>query len=385
MPGYFIVVFYLVTLLNLWFTNKKTFYKLANLKNFLIAATLMVIVMIIVLPYIKIANDSHLSRDIRETIHLGLQPEDLLYPNNSTKLKNMLLQIPGVKGSSQFAEVKPGYLGAVFSILALMTVVYFIKKKNKNFELSSIFYTGILGLLLSFGPALHLGRATVHKPFLIPLPYVAFYYLAPGFKGFRNSSRWEMLFIICIAVCIAFLLTFIVKKVKNKFLQYLLYFLLITGIVFEYNFPMHFLPVPQKNQFPPVYKWLETTPANTAVIIFPIYDWYMPNAGYELNRQFYSTVNFRKTVNGASGISAPDWQTFVKFLNLNFPNKESLIRIKKLGVSYIIIEEGSYNNLKKTTPALPYDGNQTVEILKKEPNLKLVKKFNDTYVFNVLR
>src|SRR6185437_10531857 len=112
-------------------------------------------------------------------------------------------------------EFKPGYLGAVFSLLLLLTIGFTVKYRKELTIYEKIFLSIVfLGLILSFGPFLHLGRQTIHHPFPIPLPYLIFYYLLPGFQGFRNSQRWEMLFIIGMAIIISLTLASLLKKIS---------------------------------------------------------------------------------------------------------------------------------------------------------------------------
>lgn len=395
LPGYFILIAYVAITIYYCFNNRKKIKKLINKKTIIIASIAMALIIPIAIPYYKVSKEFNYTRDIRDTIHFALQPEDLLYPNDTTKLKDVLVNIFPNKNYPANAEIKTGYLGLIFTLLICSTIGYWLKKilkkewkKNSTEKyLHPVIIIALIGLILSFGPALHIHRQTIHKPFPIILPYAIFYYLAPGFQGFRNSARWEMLFVICMPIAIAICLQKIVKNYsRNK--KILIYILLLTGIIIEFNGPMHFFNMPQTQDFPTVYKWLKTTKTQSKVIEMPIYNWNLqPYVGQEIMREYYMTQNFRKTVNGYSGFSPPPWQKLVMNLLAEFPSKQSINKLKELQINYIIIHENEYNNLysnnfqingKKIKKA-----KDIINELEKNKEMILVEKFTDTKVFKL--
>lgn len=378
LPGYFIIFSYLIIFLYSYFCEKKTI-ELISKKNILIFIFSIVLVIPIIIPYYRVSKEFNYTRGIREAIHFAIQPEDLLYPGNTTRLKNYLLDLPFNK-SSQNGEFKPAYLGFVFTILAIYAFWRLIKNfKKRDLYTNSFLTISMIGLILSFGPFLHLFRQTIHKPFPIPLPYALFYYIIPGFQGFRNSARWEMLFILCSAIVISLVIFKTFQKYSLR-KRIIIYFLLFIGIVLEFNSPMHFVNIPQKKDFPKVYSWLNTIPKDAPVIIMPIYNWNMMYSGEEIKREYFSTINFRRTVNGYSGFSPPPWQKLIEKLNAAFPNDESIKMIKDIGVRYIIIDKNGYDKNFKTKQS-KVNGASIMNSLKKNSSLKLVKDFQDHSVF----
>ena len=379
LPGYFLIFFYLIYLFFIFIKDKNKIIKLFTKTNFLILLSTFVLMIPIIKPYYDVFKEYNAARNIRDAIHFALQPEDLIYPNEHTVLEPLLLQISNIKQYKQTDEIKSGYIGLVFTLLSLLTIFYAIKKINKKNILENSFLTaGLLGLILSFGPALPFARETIHKPFVIILPYAIFYYIIPGFSGFRNSSRWEMLFIFSIAILISIVLPSILKNNKKSLIIYLL---LIVGIVAEYNFPMKFYPVTQVKDFAQSYKWLSNTPKNSIYITMPIHNWNSPNYAIELEREYYSTQNFRKTVNGYSGFSPFKWQEDILYLFSNFPENESILRIKKMGVNYIIVNKNEYDSLYKNKYYLLGDGDYVIKELNDSSEIELKEKFEDTYVY----
>ncbi|OGH06318.1 MAG: hypothetical protein A2171_00990 [Candidatus Levybacteria bacterium RBG_13_35_9] len=379
LPGYFLIFFYMIYLFWIWVNDRKIIKKIITKNTSLIVLGTLFLVTLVVKPYYDVFREYDAARNIRDAVHFALQPEDLIYPNEHTIFEPLLLQVSNIRKYAKTDEIKSGYIGLIFSMLSIFSIFYVIKKiKKKNILENSFLITGLLGLILSFGPALHFARETIHKPFLIILPYAIFYYIIPGFSGFRNSSRWEMLFIFSIAVLVSIVLSSILKNNKKSFI---IYSLLIIGIVAEYNFPMKFYPVRQIKNFPQSYKWLSSTPKNSVYITMPIYNWNSPNYAIELEREYYSTQDFRKTVNGYSGFSPKSWQEDVLYLFRNFPENESILRIKKMGVNYIIVNKAEYDKLYKNKYYTFGNGDFVRSELNKNSNLFLKDKFEDTYIF----
>src|SRR6185369_5341387 len=231
-------------------------------------------------------------------------------------------------------------------------------------------------------------RHTVHYPFTIPLPYAVFYYLLPGFQGFRNAARWEMLFILAMAIAISWVLHTLLKEYSAQW-RVVWYVILIFGCIVEFNAPMQFIQVPQRKDFPPVSSWLTTTSQNTAIIELPIYNWYMsPYTQNELFREYYSIVNFRKMVNGYSGFSPPPWQDLIVTLLKDFPSKETVTKLKAMKVTYIIIHKKEYDLLWKNNFTISNTRVVNGEVILKKAlennQMRLIKKINDDYIFQIL-
>ncbi len=379
LPAYFLIFFYIIYLLFLWVKDKKLIRKIFTKNNLLVVLLFTFLTIPVVKPYLDVDKKYHAVRDIRDSIHFALQPEDLIYPNEHTILEPILLEMSNLQKYSKTDEIKTGYLGLIFSILSIFIIFYCIKRFRKiNVFEKSFFITGLLGLILSFGPALHFARQTIHSPFPIILPYAYFYYIIPGFNGFRNSARWEILFIFCMAILISLILQKLLKNFKKAWIIYLI---LIMGIVAEFNFPMKFYKVQSLNQFPKVYDWMNTTPKDSVFILMPIYNWNSPNSSIELERQYFYTKSFRKTVNGYSGFSPVAWQKDVLDLFNNFPGIESINKIKAIGVDFIVVNKNEYDSLYKNKYYLLGDGDFVISALNKIPELTIKEKFGDTFVY----
>lgn len=390
LPGYFILFTAFSILLFYVSEDKKRIKIIFTKKNIFAMILSLCLILLIAIPYFKVSKQFNYVRDIRDSIHLALQPEDFLSTNDFgyTRLNNFLSSLPFSEDVYQKGEVKPGFLGLTFSILFLFSFFYICKNwKKQNFIVKGIFFASLLGLLLSLGPFLHIQRLTIHNPFPIPLPYFIFYYLVPGFMGMRNSARFEILFIIFAAPTIAFVLKESLRKTSiNK--KNLLIIFLILLVILEFNFPMKYYPVPQKKDFPKVYSWLSTTPKSTVMVEMPVYNWNVsPYASQEFWRQYYSTAHFRKTINGISGFSPPPWQELVNFLLSEFPSDKSINKLKNIGVNLIVVHKNEYDTLYKNDYMILnrkiLSGDEVIKYLLGHKDVYLEKQFDNDYVFRI--
>lgn len=388
MPGFFIAFSSVLICLFYLLEDKKRAKFLFTKKHIFLLLISIAVILPIIIPYYKVSKEFNYVRDLRETIHFALQPEDFLSTSTFSRLEPLLSQVSFTKDLAGKGEVKPGFIGLTFSILVIVSFFYIIKNwKKQNYIVKGIFAASILGFLLSLGPFMHLGRLTIHNPFPIPLPYLIFYYIVPGFKGIRNSARFEMLFIIMAAPMVAVFLKESLKNIPLN-IKYGLILLLAFLAILEFNFPIKYYPLPQIKDFPKVYSWLSTTPKSTVIIEMPIYNWSMaPYSSDEYRREYYSTAHFRKTVNGASGFSPFPWQVMVTNLLATFPSKDSIKELSRIGVNLIIVHKDEYDRLYKKGYTVNdnkiLSGDEVINNLLSNDAVISYKTFGKDYVFRI--
>jgi hypothetical protein len=131
-------------------------------------------------------------------------------------------------------------------ILTFLVILYSLFKWRKPKPTYFSLFTGIAVAMyvVSLGPAFQLGGKVIKEPFIIPLPYALLYYLAPGFKGFRNSGRWEMFEIFAFCVAIGILIAFLLKTKKK--LRVILNIFLCVIVIAEFTFPIKYMTIPNR-------------------------------------------------------------------------------------------------------------------------------------------
>jgi hypothetical protein len=195
-----------------------------------------------------------------------------------------------------------------------------------------------------------------------------------------------MLFIIGIAVFIAIALHETLVKISFM-TRTLVFIVLFAGVVGELSFPLKLYPVIQKKDYPPVYQWLNQTNPDSSIIELPIYNWNMGTfTGHEINREYFGTVNFRKTVNGYTGFSPPPWQLLITNIDTNFPSRKTIMLLRQLGITYVIIHTDEYDAFSKSDffrKNAVKNGNTIIQRVETVPSIRLVKTFKYTYVFRI--
>jgi hypothetical protein len=386
LPGYFIVVSCLIIFIGYLITKRITLKQFPWRKIILLGILSILIVLPVIIPYYQVSKEFNYVRDIRDTIRFANRPDYTLFPGFTTRLQDFLQNTFYKNSASQL--VYDGFMGLVFFIISGIAIAYRLVNRKRNWFLFDLFFViGIFSYILSLGPALQWAGHVIKHPFLIPLPYAVFYYLAPGFNGFRDSSRWEMLFLMSFSVSIAIFLSICLKQ-KSSIIKLLLVGIICFGVLWEFKFPYPSHQVPTKENFPKVYNFIKSLPSNVVISEFPIYNWgSYPLVNSEDIRDYYGILSFKKTINGASGFSPPPWQATISYLINNFPSNSSIKLLKSQKVNYIVLHAREYDQLRadkyKNSEGLVLSGNSIKMLLDKNSMLKLVYVNDSDFVYQI--
>lgn len=310
----------------------------------------LVISLLILFPfiniYLKVSRHFNYLVPITDIIHFSLSPEELI-----TK-----------------------FFSPVLYLITLIAAVSFItNKKYKNYrQFLGFAILLIISLILSLGPALHWMRKTIKIPFHIPLPYLLFYFLVPGFKGIRVPSRWILMTALAATSFGALGLKNIFlkfKKIKNWALVLILFLFLIT--IKRFN---NYVSIPQIKNYPPVYSWLKRQKGET-IIELPINTWGQGQASkQETYRMLYSLLHKKNLVNGYGSYTPLDYYQLVSLFKNNFPSQEAIDLLKKMEVDYLILHKDEY---AKIWPE------EKLNQLNKIKGIKLVASFGPDLVYQL--
>lgn len=320
----FVLFFVLsVATMPLFFFFFLAFFLTVPKKNWRIVLVAFVLSTLIFIPYFLVSREFDYVRPITDAIHNSLKIYDFLEPSKNSRL----------------------FLFTGLSTLIVVTIFLLSKPKFNRFLLLAL-----VSLILAFGPAFHVFKDTVHVGPLpaVPLPYLVFYYLLPGFSGFRTPSRWILLAFFSLVVGLSIALK---HKLSNKIIA-----LLVILIILEVNAPFNYSKVPKPTQDQ---LWLAKNYKGAPIIQFPIYGWFDgEKIGVETLRIHYSIIHGHPMYNGYSGFSPRVWESDVQWLQKEFPNEKTLTYLDKKGIKLIL----------------------TPKVLKSN-QVKLVKKFPNTYIY----
>ncbi|MDH5533214.1 MAG: hypothetical protein OEX81_02165 [Candidatus Pacebacteria bacterium] len=325
MSGLFIVMMSLVSLF-----NKKI--RLTLWKNKFIISTytlgIGLLTSFFYLPYFKVSSQFNYTRTIRDSAHFA-------HSLNIFFTTEMLFYI------------------------TLLVILFFINiKTNKNNKSANkkrilpeyfwlfISFT-ILGATLMLGPVIKVSGETFKIFNLpLPLPYLFFYYIVPGFKAFRASSRWIVIFAFGLSLTIGYLVNNVGLNQKNKNIFINLLIVLTTFLLWFTQVPsLELLAVNTK--LPPIYQIIKNRPERI-LAEFPTYVWSQYDDYYkEADRLLYQSYHQKNLYNGFSGFAPPERETLWHTISNNLDDKEVVKHLKDSKVELVLLkgsENSSYKN-----------------------------------------
>ena len=193
---------------------------------------------------------------------------------------------------------------------------------------------------MSLGPVLKIFGETVKFFGLpIPLPYALFYYLFPGFAGFRTPSRFIVLALLSVVVIIGFRLKPFFEKLKSK--TKLILILLILSLLFlEADLPLTGYPV--NINMHPVYQEITNLPPDAVILELPIKLWNMPDHEIESIRSLYSLFHKHRRLGGFSGFATNSWVELVQRIDTYGLSPENINKLKSRGITHVIQNNALY-------------------------------------------
>ena len=302
-------------------------------------------------PYLKVhAEDPRFVRSLAETNQFSADVRDffvasepnLIWGNLSAGLRKTTVN----RGGPTERSIFPGLLPLVLGVMG--AIVLFWKGKGRDRFYVRFYVTlGVAAAVLCLGTRLYFFGHSV----AMPMPYDILYYLFPGFKVIRVPARFIVLVLLALAVLSAFAVKAIIKRLSEKRSPAVagIVALVLVGLVFldvmTASLPMY--KVPLKNEFASVYTWLAEQPgeAPTTEIPFASFNEKTFKAGLQYEpswlpkesmRTYYSTLHWKKLINGYSGY-IPDSYYDAVLATRDFPSKSSIAFLKNEGAKFVIV------------------------------------------------
>ncbi len=278
-----------------------------------------VVWLLLLLPYIK----THFlyeeaTRSIRDAAHFSLGLEEIFTKYQGWATLTIIFVIVFSKRASDSSKNRAQICPAS-------------QERCEHGFLRSTKLLLLFSLAMSLGPALKIFGQTI-KP-LIPLPYALFYYLFPGFTGFRTPSRFILLALFAASslVTIATNKHFNHLKTKTKIFIIFLVFIFLS---LENHIPLTGYPI--NISLPTVYEEVKKLPKEAIILELPIKLWNMPDHQIESIRSLYSLEHKHKRLNGYSGFATLKWIRLVENLNTYGLTDDTKQQLKLRGVTHII-------------------------------------------------
>ena len=234
----------------------------------------------------------------------------------------------------------------------------------------------VVVLVLSLGPFLViLGTNTG-----LPLPYLLFYYVVPGFHAMRVPARFALMAALATSVLAAlgFLKssTFLhsrwsLKQRCSHQLQALLALLWISLFTLELGFkPLPLGDMPIGEDVPEVYRWLATRQIDGPIVELPIGQSFWQ----ALNYMYFSTYHWLPLVNGSSRYT-PLTHVQLNSALASLPSLEVVELLSKLGVKGVVVH---------TDQLAPEEAARWQDATPAEVGLKMEARFGADVVYSLL-
>jgi hypothetical protein len=209
----------------------------------------------------------------------------------------------------------PGLTGLGLATVAVATKVAFTDRRARM----AIAF-GVMGFLLSFGPA-------------FPL-YSTRYRLFPPMAAIRGAARFGQMFLAAVAILAGFGLAAIQRRARAQWALPLCLGLLITAHVEAIRAPFQFAADDEYRPVAPIFKTLDT-PDPEVLVIFPFY----PPEQLFLNARYMlvSTAFWKPMLNGYSGYMPTRYIEDTHKLG-GFPDQTSLQYLRELGVTRVLVD-----------------------------------------------
>lgn len=267
------------------------------------------------------------------------------------------------------------FFGYTSILILFFSILIFKKMSIKKKHVLFFYYAlGGIGLLLSLGPLLHLPYTDVYK-LNIKLPL---YFLKDIliFKPIRAVARFSIIPFFSLSIIAAMTLDKVIYHIKKVRWKFVLVSILTISILFE-----HYTSISQDiRNFEPleVYLWLKEQPENVTILELPISE--LQFIGWDLTQQaymLYNTVHWKRMVNGIHTVYPIGYHEQFELLK-TFPSDESLERIKELNITYVVFHK-----------SIPIHGWEKIDreketLLRTNKNIRILKEFDNAYIFSVL-
>lgn len=153
-----------------------------------------------------------------------------------------------------------------------------------------------------------------------------------AFRGFRAPARFAILACCAMSVLAGFGFQYVQRVLSAQPVRTFLLATVLVAIGLESGSSPLVL-VAQSTTVPPIYRFLQTA-ERSVIIEFPVRD-------YDPTYMFWSTYHWHPLVNGYSGYTSGDFVDTMALMQ-TFPDDESVARLGKLKVRYVLIHQAFY-------------------------------------------
>ena len=243
-------------------------------------------------------------------------------------------------------------LGRVLVLLLLLTAAMAAASMRARamlrglFTVQGFFCLAIAGAWwLSLGPR----PRVLGRPLDLPSPYALLYDLVPGFDGIRVPSRYAMVVALMLAIAGAIAAARFLRQRTGLAMTAVLALLFIAEAravpyVINGQDPIPGVQLPEARVYPPqeaprVYNRVAALPRDSVVLELPL-----GQPDWDLRAVYYSTVHWKRIVNGYSGFFPPNYGLIA--LALGEPERDRALATRALrgsGATHLVVHEAAFS------------------------------------------
>jgi hypothetical protein len=300
----------------------------AELRRFMVGAILAsvaagVVLLPVIAPYLQLQNRVDTVRGPEQVLYFSADARDFLHMPSFSSLYGWTESALGVPAGDAHQYLFPGLIACVLAFVG-----WGLRRQRQEVR--------IYGILLLVTAVLSLGRQLkiFDRVYTIPLPYAALYDHVPGFHGFRDPARFFYIGFFCVALLAAWGLGALLARLPSR--RETVAALVCVAALAEYWInPIATPHIAVGSAIPPVYHWLETQPADTAVLELPIGQQNAVIWSYQAMMTYYATFHWRPIVNGVGGYTPAGYESDAATLN-KWPTPAAEKLLRTWGVRYVI-------------------------------------------------
>lgn len=290
-------------------------------------------------PYFALAHERGLQRTLEDVTTLSAAPLDYLTPVPEHWLYGGVARALDPEGRRGGEHAL--FLGALGWLLAAAALLWRGGAHRRQVLVFAVVAAALA--LFSLGPRLG----------VVPLPYRLLFDYVPGFRGIRLPARLIVLVATMVALLSAFGAAGLLQRLgaRRRLLAPALCLLIVAeaGLL---RLPGVIVPPPA--QGPEVYHWLAAQPGDPVLLELPISTNATLQAYLQSTRQFYSTLHWKRMVNGYSGFLTQAYLT-IGATSQNFPDPATIAWLQGLRVDLVLLHRDDYEpaEWERLTAALP--------------------------------
>ncbi len=200
----------------------------------------------------------------------------------------------------------------------------------------------VLAWWLSLGPA----PRAYGRPLDLWAPYAVLFEYVPGYEGVRVPARLAMVVAFALAVLGGLVVAQTRRRAPLAATVLAVAFLLESHTLpFQVNglAPLRDFTTPESRVYrpsraPEIYRDLALEPAHAVLLEMPF-----GQPDYDVRAVYYSTVHWKKLMNGYSGFFPPGYSRMIAMLNAATRGDDVAWRaLEAVGVTHVLVHEGAY-------------------------------------------